>query len=71
MEKFKVCIIKNRTIQFSKTNWSDDFYNICLNGKYYKRSTTFRLYTNLKFEDALDAKQLFFKKVNSNSENDL
>lgn len=69
MKDFKVFVFQNEIIQIIKDNkaknkdyWSNDFYNIYMNGKPYIRCT-FNFYIELEFNRILNAKSIVFNKI--------
>ena len=66
MEKFRIRVLENRSIEFVKKGknadyWSNPVYYPCIDGKCFENDF-FRFYFEVYFEDILDAKQFYFLK---------
>jgi hypothetical protein len=67
MEEFKIFVLENRIIQITKKEisrnyWSNNFYNIYVDGKRY-RHYAFKFRFDLEIEYILNAKQLSLIKL--------
>jgi hypothetical protein len=66
MEKFRIRVLENRVIEFVKKGKNEDYlsnpvYYFCIDEKCFENDF-FRFYSELTFEDVLNAKQLCLKK---------